>query len=315
MNFIKFKPIYISRIWGGNAFKTKLKRKISAKNIGESWEICDRLDAQSEVSGGKFKGKSLEWLMENYSEEIMGKKWKAKKRFPLLIKWLDCNDRLSLQVHPDSCLAKKFKSEEKSEAWYIYDCRENSQFNLGLKKNVTKKDFIESYKSGNLKKYLNVQKSNRGDFVIVKAGSLHSLGANNLILEIQQNSDTTYKLYDWDRVDLNGKKRVLNEKEALECINFKLPKSKIQHFPKRDFKTRKLCKEKIFSITEIRLKAGEIFSVEENQQARIILMFEGGLISENGELKNFDSALLPYSQNFNFIAKFDSSFLLVENFY
>jgi len=203
---LQFQPIYQERVWGGRRLQTLLGRELPpGPPIGESWEIVDRPEAQSRVRGGRFGGTTLRELIEHHSAEVMGPAWKASAHFPLLVKWLDCSDRLSLQVHPPASVAQSLGGEPKTENWYVAHSAPGASLFVGLKPGVTRAKFARAVAAGTAEKCVNRVSVASGDSVLVRSGQVHAIDAGNLILEIQQNSDTTYRLYDWGRVGLDGK--------------------------------------------------------------------------------------------------------------
>lgn len=225
--FLQFKPVYMQRIWGGNLLQNTLKRSDMpqlAENdepIGESWEITDRSDAQSVVTDGALAGKTLEELISQYGQNLLGCLWKGG-RFPLLVKFIDAGQRLSLQVHPDEeyCRAANDGSEPKTEMWYIADCESHGEILAGLTPRTTRDQFISTLDSPQAAEMLQRFKSQVGDSYFIQAGTVHAIGAGNLIFEIQQNSDTTYRISDWGRVDKNGKPRTLHLEQGVKAIGF-----------------------------------------------------------------------------------------------
>lgn len=217
----KFEPIYQERVWGGQMLNTKLQRVIppSAK-IGESWDIVDRDDINSTMSKPFANVSSLRNLIQQEPKKIMGPQWMPDQKFPILVKWLDCSERLSLQVHPPELVAKKFSGEPKTENWYIGYASNDAGLFVGLKKRTTKEKFRSAVNNGTAEKYCHRIKSNRGDSILIESGRIHAIDAGNLILEIQQNSDTTYRVFDWDRNGLDGVPRKLHIEKSMECIDF-----------------------------------------------------------------------------------------------
>jgi mannose-6-phosphate isomerase len=220
---ILFDPIYVDVVWGGNLLKDHLKRETPGKNspIGESWEISDREGAVSVVSNGPMKGISLRDLIVHYEKALVGNAF-AGGRFPLLIKLIDAGKRLSLQVHPDeyACAKLKDNAEPKTEMWYVIAAKQGTKIFAGLKSNCTQRRFIDSMTSTDIETCLQTFNSVPGDAFFISAGRVHSIGGGNLLLEIQQNSNTTYRISDWGRLGTDGKPRELHIDKALECINF-----------------------------------------------------------------------------------------------
>ena len=220
----KFKPILVERIWGGTALARYGKALPAGRHIGESWEISDRSDAQSIVANGPATGQTLRQLIEKLgADAIIGRaRPPGAPRFPLLIKLLDARDRLSLQVHPPATLAALLGGEPKTEMWYILDAAPAATLIAGLRRGVTREQFEAAIKQGGsaFQACFHQFPVQTGDALFVQSGRLHAIGAGLVISEIQQNSDTTYRVYDWDRVDDAGKPRALHVRESLASIDF-----------------------------------------------------------------------------------------------
>jgi len=219
-----FYPIHMERIWGGNKLKVNFARELGDKPIGESWELACHKNGNSIISNGYFKGKSLGDLISDYGQEILGSAIYNDRynKFPLLVKLIDARDWLSVQVHPNDNYACEFENGElgKTEAWYIIDAIEDARIVYGLKEGISKKDFracVDKNRIGDCLKELKVK---AGDVVYIPAGMVHALGEGILVYEIQQSSDTTYRIYDWDRVDRHGHKRDLHVEKAMDVISF-----------------------------------------------------------------------------------------------
>jgi len=208
---IIFEPIYMHRIWGGERLEELFARKLPFKQVGESWDISCRPEEMGIVRNGQMQGASFSSLIDSDPEGYMGKALCANKEFPLLIKLIDANDDLSVQVHPPG---------EKSEVWYIIHAREGARLNAGLVAGTRKEDFAAAMGSSEIEKYLSYIPVKSGDVIDIPAGTVHAIGAGLVIAEIQQNSDTTYRVYDYGRVDDAGNPRKLHIMEALESIDF-----------------------------------------------------------------------------------------------
>jgi mannose-6-phosphate isomerase len=223
----RFTPLLMERIWGGRALARFGKPLPSNKLIGESWEISDRADAQSVVANGPDKGKTLHQLITALGYETIvgghGSSRAAAPRFPLLIKLLDARERLSLQVHPPAAVAAKLGGEPKNEMWYIMDAAPDAHLIAGLRRGVTHADFESALRGSSepLADLVHRVPVSKGDALFVPSGRLHAIDAGLVIAEIQQNSDTTYRVFDWNRVGLDGKPRPLHVKESLASINFR----------------------------------------------------------------------------------------------
>ena len=219
-----FKPVYKSVIWGGNQLSTVLGRSLpdTEDPIGESWEIVDRDDAQSEVINGTLQGKSIRELIAEYGSQLLGRNFGKGSRFPLLIKLIDAGQRLSLQVHPDAAACRNIGNgaEPKTEMWYIVAAKPGAKIIAGLNTKTTRQQLISSLDTDEIENHLQVFNSEPGDAFFIYSGTIHAIGAGNLLLEIQQNSDTTYRVSDWGRKDRNGQPRELHLEQAMEAIDF-----------------------------------------------------------------------------------------------
>lgn len=219
---LKFKPIVKDKIWGGSKLKDLLGKPAS-KEAGESWEISAVDGDISEVNNGIYQGWSFDKLIKSFQEEILGKTVIEKfgGEFPLLIKYIDAAKNLSVQVHPDDKMAKKeHNSFGKTEMWYIMQADDGAMINVGWKTKIDTAEYIDSLKKGKITDYLNFIQVDKGDTFFIKAGTIHAIGAGVLLAEIQQTSDVTYRVYDWDRVDDSGKSRELHVDLAAQAMNF-----------------------------------------------------------------------------------------------
>jgi mannose-6-phosphate isomerase len=218
---LTFRPIFMERIWGARRIETEFGKKLPPNvKIGESWEIVDRPEAQSIVANGPLKGKTLHDLWTQDRQSIFGNVPEAP-RFPLLIKLLDAHEKLSLQVHPPEKVASILGGEPKTEFWYVVAADSGAELFLGLREPITRDQFEKALREGTAADYVHKIRVKPGDAVFLPSGRIHAVGAGNLLIEIQQNSDTTYRVFDWNRVDDKGKPRQLHIQQALQCINFK----------------------------------------------------------------------------------------------
>ncbi|EHQ28389.1 type I phosphomannose isomerase catalytic subunit [Mucilaginibacter paludis] len=233
---LKFKTIYKDKIWGGNKIKTYLGKDFSPlPNCGETWEISGVKSDVSVVESGSLAGQSLADILEEYKDELVGKKVYDRfgNIFPLLVKFIDANDWLSIQVHPDDTLAKeRHNSFGKTEMWYIIEADPGSTLITGFNQQVDEKIYLDKLNSGHLTDILNKEEANAGDVFFLPAGRVHTIGKGLLLAEVQQTSDITYRIYDFDRVDDKGNKRELHTEEALAAIDYKqYPDYKTQYTP------------------------------------------------------------------------------------
>jgi mannose-6-phosphate isomerase len=218
---LTFEPIFVERMWGGRKLADLFGKNLPPKKrIGESWEIVDRPGAQSVVMNGPFKGKTLHELWTQHRQEIFGNVADSP-RFPLLIKILDAQEKLSLQVHPPENVANRLGGEPKSEFWYVAVADPDAELFVGFRESMTRHKFNEQINDGTVIDHVHRIAVQAGDAVFLPAGRVHAVGAGNLLIEIQQNSDTTYRVFDWNRTDpATGKNRDLHVEQAIECIDF-----------------------------------------------------------------------------------------------
>lgn len=219
---ITFKPLYMERVWGGRELERIYGRKLPDPSLpfGESWEIVDREKEQSVVDHGPLAGKTLHDLWSTRRGELFGAGYEGHDRFPILIKVLDARDDLSIQVHPPVHLAAQLGGEPKTEMWFIADCDPGAKLYVGLKHGVSRADFENAIDNGSVEQCVHAVSPKAGDSIFIASGRLHAIGAGFLIHEIQQNSDTTYRVFDWNRMGLDGKPRELHVAESMASIDF-----------------------------------------------------------------------------------------------
>ena len=314
MSIITFKPLYQERVWGGRDLENRLGRKLPEGIIGESWEIVDRPEAESVIQSGDWKGLTLQQALEHDSDAIMGPHWPKNKRFPLLIKWLDCKERLSLQVHPPASIASELGGEPKTEHWYIAAAQPTAGLIVGLKKGATKESFNNAIKNNTLEELVHRVPAKQGDSIFVPSGRIHAIDGGNLILEIQQNSDTTYRVYDWARVGLDGKPRTLHIKESLASIDFEDFEPPLTH-PTPGEQLLTDCQD--FRIRKLDLNAQSpslLFSAQTGPH--IISIIEGSLEekSTNTLLEKGLNVLLPFQESFEYKTAEDTILLVTDQF-
>lgn len=222
---LKFKPIFKDKIWGGHKIKTVLGKDFSPlPNCGEIWVLSGVKDNETVVENGFLAGNNLAELTEVFMDDLLGGPVHDKfgEDFPILVKFIDAADDLSIQVHPDDELAKKrHNSLGKTEMWYVLDADRGAELITGFKEDVNKKIYLDSLEKKKLKEILNIEKVQKGDVFYQPAGRVHAIGKGVLLAEIQQSSDVTYRIYDYDRTDKDGNKRELHTEQALDAIDFK----------------------------------------------------------------------------------------------
>jgi len=234
---IKFTPILKDKIWGGNKLKTILHKKSESQNTGESWEISDVEDNVSVVSNGTLKGQSLRELLVHFGPELLGENNYKHfgNTFPLLIKFIDAKQDLSIQLHPNDELAKKrHNSFGKTEMWYVMQADTDAKLIVGFNQKVTSETYIKHLNDKTLTEILNFDAVKEGDTYFIESGRVHAIGAGVLLAEIQQTSDVTYRVYDWDRVDSKGNARDLHNDLAVDAINFNMPNDFLKSYTKEE---------------------------------------------------------------------------------
>jgi len=247
---IKFENIYFEKIWGGRGFEN-FRNNLPDGNIGESWDVACHPNGTSIIANGEFKGKKISELIEIQGHKLLGSKISSAK-FPLLVKLIDAKDKLSVQVHPNDNYAKKIENEMgKTEIWYVVEAEEGSELILGTKE-CSKEQFIHSIKSGQLGRYLNRVLAKKGDVFFIESGLIHAIGAGVIIVEIQQNSDTTYRVFDYNRG------RELHIDKAIDVVNLDLKgeTSIIETIIQNGYNKKVYCRCKHFAL--------ELYNIETN---------------------------------------------------
>jgi mannose-6-phosphate isomerase len=278
----------MTRVWGGRSLETNYDRPLpDDQPYGESWEISDREGEQSLISQGKFAGKSLHHLWSRHREEIFGEGLTGD-RFPLLIKILDARDDLSIQVHPPQAVANDLGGDPKTEMWYIADRDPEAKLYIGLNEGTTRESFEQSLLDGTVEQQVHAVSPEIGESIFIPSGRLHAIGAGFLIYEIQQNSDTTYRVFDWNRMGLDGKRRDLHIAESLASINFNDFEPGMDQ---PDGDTLASCH--YFVVDQLDLQSGDQVA-NKNDRFSIITVVSGELTHINGQtFKKGDFFILP----------------------
>jgi mannose-6-phosphate isomerase len=283
-----FKPIFQERIWGGRKLAELFRKDLpTGKRIGESWEIVDRPEAQSVVTNGPLRHKTLHELWKQDRQSIFGKV-PDTDRFPLLIKLLDAQDKLSLQVHPTEEVAKVLGGEPKTEFWYVAAADPNAELYVGLRASLTREGFRDAVKQGRVADCVHTVRVKGGDAMFLPAGRFHAVGSGNLLVEIQQNSDTTYRVFDWNRVDDEGKPRHLHGDQALQSIDFDDVAPQLIE-PRGEL----LVKHELFEIQKWNLDAPR--EIAPPGQFAIVCCLSGSVRSADVDLKPGEFFLVPAS--------------------
>ncbi len=295
---LKFKPITQYRIWGGNKLNSAVPAEVQMENLGEIWSLSGVLGNISEVENGRLKDRNLNELIEIYQEKLVGKTiWKKfGKDFPLLIKFIDAVQPLSVQVHPNDEQARRLhNSFGKSEMWYIMDAEKDSELIIGFNEGVTREDYEKHLKNQTLEEILGKIPVQKGDAVYIPAGRVHAIGAGIVLAEIQQTSDVTYRIYDYNRIDKDGKKRELHTGLALKAIDFNHIEQIKTKYKSTENQFNTLINSPYFE-TQI-FSGNEEISINKNDEMRIYISTEGsvGFQTQNGEtpLDKYQSLLIP----------------------
>jgi mannose-6-phosphate isomerase len=314
-----FHPIFKERVWGGREIERLYGKKLPpGKPIGESWEISDRPGDESVVANGKFAGTNLRWLMENHAAEILGGAQPATgNRFPLLCKILDAREKLSLQVHPPANKAAELGGEPKTEMWFIADTAPRAELYAGLKHGVTRAEFEKKIRDGSVAECFHRIPVKAGDAMFLPSGRVHAIGAGLVIFEIQQNSDTTYRVFDWNRVGLDGKPRELHVAESLASIDFNdfEPKPVQSRFSGNEIKSRPLVNSSLFNVEALEMKTGAEMNLKPHK-LQIVAAVQGRFEIKGGPLSVGLAAgqfcLIPASlEQTGVLAKSDATLLRV----
>ncbi len=296
-----FEADYKERIWGGTSLRDRLNKKIPCDHTGESWEVACHDNGDSIIRNGSLKGLTLKEALKGHAKGIIGQDMEAGEKFPLLIKFIDAKDKLSVQVHPEDAYAMEYENGElgKSEAWYILDAKPGAKLIAGLRDNVTKEDFVEALEKGQLENVLNEVEVQAGDVINIPAGFVHAIEDGILLAEIQQNSDTTYRVYDWNRVGLDGKSRELHVDKSLDVIDFEGKHAKDitkgLGIKKGENEIIYYVANEYFSLEQLNLN--EQMAVTGNEKYRIYMCVGGkGEVIQNGQKYPFtlgDTFMIP----------------------
>lgn len=299
---LKFQPLFHYRIWGGEKLKSLLNKEYTEDSIGESWEISTVPNNETEVVDGALKGKTINDLIASYGTAFLGEEVYSRfgNEFPLLIKFIDAKTPLSIQVHPDDDLAKeRHNSFGKNEMWYVMESDKNAELIIGFNKQLDKKSYTEAIQENKIEEVLNSVSVQEGDTFNIPAGRVHAIGAGVMIAEIQQTSDVTYRIFDFNRVDKKtGQKRELHTELSVDAIDYNMLD---------DYKTiystekpkNELVHTKYFK-TDVLMVQGSIdVTVSEKESFKILMCVEGDVNIEYQDkkyrLNKGETMLLPAS--------------------
>jgi len=276
-----FIPQYQYRMWGGEKLKSFLGRTYEGQNKGESWEVSALKGFESKVTSGLYKGKTLPQLIKEYPETVLGKKVHEKfgTTFPLLIKFIDAKSPLSVQVHPNDFLAKKrLNSYGKNEMWYVLDAEPEAELIIGFKKEVDVNTFNQLLDENRLEEILHKEKVSSGDVVYIPTGRVHAIGGGVTLAEIQQSSDVTYRVYDYNRVDSKtGKTRQLHTELALDALNFSIQEEIKTSYSKVLNHVNPLIKTPYFTTNFVSIDGALERRYNANESFRILMCVKGNL--------------------------------------
>lgn len=296
---LKFNPILKDKIWGGQKLKNLLNKESNLPNVGESWEISDVEGDTSVVSNGSLKGQSLKELLETYKANLIGEKnYKIfGNKFPLLIKFIDAKEDLSIQLHPnDELAAKRHNSFGKTEMWYVMQADEGSNLIVGFNQDMSTEKYLSHLENKTLTEILNFDKVKTGDTYFIEVGRVHAIGAGVMLAEIQQTSDITYRVYDWDRVDDQGNERELHNDIAIDAFDFNMPDNFRVDYSKSTNQSNEMVSCPYFTTSY--LYVSETIEKENKQDSFLIYMCVDGnaeiTVNGNSEhIKKGETVLLP----------------------
>lgn len=297
---IKLKPAFKDYLWGGTRLRDDFGKDCDFDKIAESWELSCHKDGNSVVADGEFAGLTLAQYIEKEGKSVLGTNCEKFENFPILIKLIDAKDNLSVQVHPNNEYAQRVEGEYgKTEMWYVVDCDEGASLLYGFKHNITKEEFRERIENNTLLEVTNSVPVKKGDVFFIEAGTLHAIGKGILIAEIQQNSNTTYRIYDYGRVSADGKPRQLHIDKAVDVTNLCPAKPYPQSEPvdMGGWTKKRLAKCEYFTVDVINVDTSAALEADKSSFVNILVLDGGCVLSSEGndavELKKGDSVFIP----------------------
>lgn len=310
---IKLNPVFKEIVWGGERLKNDYGYESDLKNIAEAWVLTARNDGDNVIKNGSLEGKSFtEFLAEN--PQVLGEKGAKYNEFPLLIKFIDAKSDLSIQVHPDDEYARKYENSfGKTEAWYILDCADDAELVYGFSKEISKDEFRKSIEDNSFLNNVNKVKVKKGDIFFIEAGTLHAIGSGILLAEVQQNCNTTYRVYDYGRL-VDGKPRELHIEKALDVTNTVPPirsaEPEGEKEAKEDAILQKLCSCEFFTMTSMELNGKFNYNCDNKSFLSVLILDgKGSVTSDNTavSVKKGDSIFIPAnSGNVAFSGEFNA---------
>lgn len=279
---IKLNPVFKEIVWGGERLKNGYGYESDLNNIAEAWVLSARNDGDNTVKNGEYANKSFTELIKNHPE-FLGKKGEKYNEFPLLIKFIDAKSDLSIQVHPDDDYARIHENSlGKTEAWYVLDCSDDAELIYGFNKEITKEEFEKSIKDNSFLNHVNKVKVKKGDIFFIEAGTLHAIGGGILLAEVQQNCNTTYRVYDYGRL-VDGKPRELHIEKALDVTNTLPPVRSAEAEGKEevigDAKVQKLCSCEFFTMTSLKLNGKYEYNCDNSSFLSVLILDGSGSIT------------------------------------
>lgn len=296
---IKLNPVFKEIVWGGERLKNGYGYESDLNNIAEAWVLSARNDGDNTVKNGEYVNKSFTELIKNHPE-FLGKKGEKYNEFPLLIKFIDAKSDLSIQVHPDDDYARIHENSlGKTEAWYVLDCSDDAELIYGFNKEITKEEFEKSIKDNSFLNHVNKVKVKKGDIFFIEAGTLHAIGGGILLAEVQQNCNTTYRVYDYGRL-VDGKPRELHIEKALDVTNTLPPVRSAEAEGKEevigDAKVQKLCSCEFFTMTSLKLNGKYEYNCDNSSFLSVLILDGSGSITAGNtavSVKKGDSIFIP----------------------
>lgn len=293
---IKLKPAFKDYLWGGTRLKEEYNKKTDLEKVAESWELSTHKDGESVVFGGEYDGLKLSEYIEKIGRENLGKNALAFDYFPLLIKFIDAKNNLSIQVHPDDEYAMEHEGEYgKTEMWYIMDCEEGAFLYYGFNREITKEELEKRIADNTLLEILNKVEVKKGDVFFIPSGTVHAICSGIIICEIQQNSNTTYRVYDYDRRDANGNPRQLHVRQAIDVARLS-PSPKQKGLKKLSEGDEELSACKYFTVRKLDVNGEKSIEIDDSSFRSFIVTNGSGALIVNGEKTEFekgDSIFVP----------------------
>ncbi|MCI9525749.1 MAG: mannose-6-phosphate isomerase [Lachnospiraceae bacterium] len=294
MSILKLKPSCKDNLWGGSRLKEEYGKECEGDVLAETWELSCHPDGYSTIANGEFAGKTLKQYIDEMGKEVLGSNCRKFKDFPILVKFIDAKENISIQVHPDNHYALKNEGQSgKTEVWYVMDAGEDAFLYYGFNREITEGEFIKRIREDSLVPVLNAVRVRKGDVLFIEPGTIHAIGKDVIVAEIQQNSNVTYRVYDYGRVGKDGKKRELHIEKAIAVTNFHPSVKDNRSYPH-------VAKCGYFTVDKLNLDGAIMQKMEgyvsEETFVNILVLDGEGVICDSGqavEYKKGDSFFLP----------------------